>query len=137
GESEYRAVTLSVRKRFSDRYQLRAHYTWAEDRDTSSNERSAAAVTLLRPDDPRYDFGFSDRDVRNRLVVSGLAELPYDFTVGGVYEHRGGRPFNPVDRGADFAFCGFTSLGFNCPDIRPIGADGNVLARNSFRNGSF
>lgn len=137
GESEYRALTFSVKKRFSDRYQLQAHYTYAEDKDTSSNERSATSVTLLRPDDPRYDFGFSERDIRNRLVVSGLVELPWDFTLSGIYEYRGGRPFNPVDRSADFPNCGFTALGFDCPDIRPIGDDGNVLARNSFRNESF
>lgn len=137
GESEYRALTFSVKKRFSDRYQIQAHYTYAEDKDTSSNERSATSVTLLRPDDPRYDFGFSERDIRNRLVVSGLVELPWDFTLSGIYEYRGGTPFNPVDRGADFPNCGFTALGFDCPDIRPIGDDGNVLGRNSFRNESF
>lgn len=137
GESEYRALTLHVRKRFSGRYQLQAHYTFAEDKDTSSDERSVSRVTLLRPDDPRYDFGFADRDVQSRLVVSGLVELPWDFTVSGVYEYRSGTPFNPVDREADLVNCGHAALDFNCPDVRPIGPDGRVLGRNSFRNESF
>ena len=136
GESEYRALTFSVRKRFSDRYQLQAHYTYAEDKDTSSNERSATRVTLLREDDPRYDFGFSDQDIRNRLVISGLVELPWDLTVSGIYEYRGGRPFNPVDREVDGANCG-SWVGFDCPDIRPLDGGGQVLERNSFRNESF
>lgn len=136
GESEYTAVTFKVNRRFSGRYQLQAHYTWSEDKDTSSNERSATSVTLLRPDDPRYDFGLSERDIENRVVISGLVELPYGFTLSGIYEYRSGTPYNPVDRGADFPFCGFTALGFDCPDIRPV-VNGEVLERNSFRNDGY
>ena len=46
GESEYQAVTLKINKRFSGRTSFQAHYTWAEDMDTDSNERSATDVTV-------------------------------------------------------------------------------------------
>ncbi len=136
GESEYTALTLKVNRRFSDRYQFQAHYTWSEDKDFSSNERSATSVTLLRPDDPSFDLGLSERDIEHRVVASGLVELPYGFTLSGIFEYRDGRPYNPVDRGADFPFCGGFALGFDCPDIRPV-VDGKVLERNSFRNDSY
>ncbi len=63
-------------------------------------------------------------------------KLPYDFKLSGIVELRSGRPFNPTDADADFVNCGFTSLGFNCPDARPIDASGNVIERNSGRSES-
>jgi outer membrane receptor protein involved in Fe transport len=37
GESEYKAATLKINRRYSGRYTLQAHYTWAEDKDDDSN----------------------------------------------------------------------------------------------------
>ncbi len=135
GESEYTAVTLKVEKRWNGRYQLRAHYTWSQDKDTDSNERSATSVTVSSPNDPRYDWGLAERDVENRLLLSGMVELVWGIQLSGIAEYRDGRPFDPTDSSFDFAACGFTSLGFNCPNARPV-VDGQVLARNSFRDES-
>ena len=146
GESEYTALTLKVRKRFSGRTMFQAHYTWSEDMDTDSNERSATGVTLsnylpsadgttISSTNPRYDFGLSNRNVEHRFLVSGLVELPYDFRISGIVELRSGRPFNPTDADADFVNCGFFGLGFNCPDARPV-ANGSVVERNSGTNES-
>ncbi len=141
GESEYKALTLKVERRFRDRYQFRAHYTYSEDRDTDSNERSATGVTVsIAGNDralwnPGYDWGLSERDVKNRLLVSGLVELPWGFRVSGIAEYRSGRPWDPSDAGADFAACGFGALGFNCTIPRPV-VNGVVLERNSGRNES-
>ena len=142
GESEYQAITFKVNRRFTGRYQMQAHFTLADDKDTDSNERSATGQTIsfAGPDrsawNTRYDFGPSSKDVENRLVVSGIVLLPGDFKISGILESRSGRPYNPTDSGFDFFACGFTSLGFNCPDARPVDSSGNVLQRNSFRNGS-
>ncbi len=135
GESEYTAVTLKAEKRWNGKYQIRAHYTWSQDKDTDSNERSATTVTVSDPSNPRYDWGLAERDVENRVVISGMVKLPWEIQLSGIFEYRDGRPYDPTDAGFDFAACGFTSLGFNCPNARPV-VDGNVLARNSFRNES-
>lgn len=146
GESEYTAVTFKVNKRFSGRTQFQAHYTWSEDKDTDSNERSATGVTVssaipsadgttLASADPRYDWGLSERDVENRLVVTGIVELPWGFKISGIAEFRDGRPFNLTDADADFVNCGFFSLGFNCPDARPV-VNGKVVERNTGGNDS-
>ncbi len=135
GESEYQALTFKVHRRFSGRYQFQAHYTWSQDEDTDSNERTATDVTVSVPNDPNYDWGLSDRDVKNRLVVSGLVELPLGFRVSGIAEYRSGRPYNPTDSGFDFAACAGFALGFNCPDARPV-VNGEVVARNAYRNES-
>ncbi len=135
GESEYTALTLKVNKRFNGRYQFQAHYTWSEDKDTDSNERSATSVTVSNPNDIRYDWGLSSRDVENRLVLSGLVVLPGDVRVSGIIEYRDGTPYSLVDGANDFSYCGGSRLGFNCPDTRPV-VNGQVVARNSARNES-
>ncbi len=142
GRSEYEAVTLKINKRFNGRYQMQAHYTWSEDKDNDSNERSATSQSLSTGGadrslwNPDYDWGLAERDVKNRLVVSGFVVLPADFKISGIVEYRSGLPWNPTDADADFVNCGFTRLGFNCIDARPVDASGNVLARNSFRSES-
>lgn len=136
GKSKYQAATLKLNKRFSGKYQLNAHYTWSEDRDTDSNERSATSVTSSFPNNPQYDWGFAERDVEHRYLVSGLVILPWEIKLSGIYEYRSGRRFDPTDASFDFVACGFTSLGFNCPNARPVDANGNVLERNAFQNES-
>ena len=143
GESEYTAVTLKTGKRFNGKYQIQAHYTWSEDLDTDSNERSATGQTVSIGGadrslwNPKYDWGPSVRDVPSRLVISGLVMLPWEVKLSGIAEYRSGRPFNPTDSGFDFRACGFTALGFNCVDARPVDSNGNVYGRNAFRNESF
>lgn len=142
GESEYQAITFKVNRRFTGKYQMQAHYTLADDKDTDSNERSATSSTASFGGadrslwNPRYDWGHSEKDIENRLVISGVYLLPWDFKISGIVEHGSGVPYNPTDRGVDFVYCGFTSLGFDCVDARPVDANGNVLQRNSFRNES-
>jgi outer membrane receptor protein involved in Fe transport len=142
GESEYTAVTLKVGKRFNGRYQMQAHYTWSEDMDSDSNERSATGVTASINGtnrglwDPRYDWGLSDKDVENRLIVSGFVVLPLDFKLSGIFENRTGRPWNLTDSGVDFAYCGFGRLGFDCPPDKVVLADGSLSGRNTERSES-
>jgi outer membrane receptor protein involved in Fe transport len=133
GESEYTAVTLSVRRRYTGRYQLQAHYTWSEDKDTDSNERSATSVTVSDMTNARYDWGFAERDITDRFLISGLVDLGWGFRLSGLAEYRSGRPWDPTDADADFVNCGFASLGFNCTNTRPV-VNGKIVERNSGRN---
>ena len=135
GESEYTALTLRANKRFNGKFQVNAHYTWSEDRDTDSNERSATDHTVSNPFDIGYDWGLSERDVENRVVISGFVILPWEIKLGGIVEYRSGRPYTGHDAANDFAYCGFSALGFNCPDTRAV-VNGQVVERNSFRNES-
>lgn len=133
GESEYQAVTLKVNRRFTGRYQMGAHYTWGKDRDTDSNERSATGVTISDTGNLDYDWGLSDRDVKHRLVVTGMIQLPADFQISGIVNYQSGTPYTLVDSGVDFPYCG--SVGFNCPDYRAV-MNGVVVGRNTERNES-
>jgi outer membrane receptor protein involved in Fe transport len=135
GESEYIAVTLKANKRWNGKYQVQAHYTWSDDKDTDSNERSATGVSVSVPTDVRYDWGTSDRNVEHRFVLSGVATLPWELKLSGIVELRSGRPFSAVDGGSDFAYCGFGRLGFNCVEPRAI-VNGERLGRNTFEEDS-
>ncbi len=133
GDSEYQAVTLKVNKRFTGRYQFNAHYTWGKDRDTDSNERSATGVTISDTGNLDYDWGYSNRDVKHRLVVTGMIQLPADFQISGILNYQSGTPYTLVDSGVDFAYC--SSVGWNCPDYRAV-MNGVVVGRNTGRNES-
>ncbi len=131
GSSEYQAVTLKAARRYTGRYQMQAHYTWSEDRDDDSNERSATSVTITDPTDLRYDWGPSDRDVEHRVVVSGLADLPFGFRVSGGAEYRSGTPWTVVDP----AFNYHNYPGANGPAARGV-IGGQLQGRNAERNES-
>lgn len=133
GESEYQAVTLKVNRRFTGRYQFGAHYTWGKDRDTDSNERSATGVTISDTGNLDYDWGLADRDIKHRLVVTGMIQLPADFQISGILNYQSGYPYTLVDSGFDRVACGFPI--FNCPDPYAI-MNGVRVARNSERNES-
>ena len=133
GESEYQAVTLKVNRRFTGRYQMGAHYTWGKDRDTDSNERSATGVTISDTGNLDYDWGLSDRDVKHRLVVTGMIQLPADFQISGIVNYQSGTPYTLVDSGFDRVACGFPI--FNCPDPYAI-MNGVLVGRNTERNES-
>lgn len=133
GESEYQAVTLKANKRFTGRYQFGAHYTWGKDRDTDSNERSATGVTISDTGNLDYDWGLSDRDIKHRLVVTGMIQLPADFQISGILNYQSGTPYTLVDNGVDFAYC--FPVGWNCPDYRAI-MNGVAVGRNTERNES-
>jgi len=134
GDSEFTALTLKMARRYRGRYQLQAHYTYSEDKSTDDNERSATSVSVSDPTNIRYDWGLSDRDVTDRLVVSGLVDLPYKFRLSGSFEYRSGTPYTLVDNGALFPYCGFGALDFNCNDVRALDSSGGAVARNTARN---
>ncbi len=68
---------LTVDKRFSHGFNLRGAYTLAKTIDTQSGFRYNSSLDT-NPFDPRFDRGLANFDVRHRLVISGLWEIPWD-----------------------------------------------------------
>jgi len=132
GNSEYTAATFKITRRFVGRYSLQAHYTWSEDKDDDSNERNATDITVSNQDDPGYDFGLSDRDVTNRLVVIGTADLPLGFRVSGTGRIQSGKPYTAIDPDIFMPNCPTV----NCPAPRAV-INGRLVDRNTFRNDSW
>jgi TonB dependent receptor len=108
GNSNYNAMTLEAKRRFSNNFQFLASYTWSHSIDDSSDLQ-----TLLKPQDNRnFAAERSDSlfDQRHRFVFSGVATSPdswrnsesgvrrffSNFTIAPILEISSGRPFNII-----------------------------------------
>lgn len=107
GNSNYNALNLELKRRFSNNFQFMASYTWSHSIDDSSDLQ-----TLLKPQDNRnfaLERADSLFDQRQRFVFSGVWSAPgawrssngarrffSDFTVAPILEISSGRPFNII-----------------------------------------
>jgi hypothetical protein len=113
GETWYRGLTVSLNKRFRQKSQLMASYTYSKAEDNSTDFQSAFIVQdngrgrnpsdptgLPTGFDPMTEKGPATHDQRHRFVLSGLYQLPWDMQVSAIVTAASGRPFNPL-AGAD------------------------------------
>src|SRR6185295_15776867 len=113
GESWYRALTVSLSKRFSQRSQVLVSYTLSKAEDTSTDFQGASVVQDQgRGRNPADPFGLplgfdalaekgpATHDQRHRFVLSGVARLPLDFQLSTIVTAASGRPYTPL-AGAD------------------------------------
>ncbi len=83
GSSDYHGVTVGIDGRnFLTRGLLvNARYTWATAKDNLSSTLSEGSnnfnLGFLDPFNPALDRGYADFDMRHRLVVSGVWDIPY------------------------------------------------------------
>jgi len=110
GQSWYRGLTVSLRKRFASRYGFLASYTWSKAEDLMADfafQQPQDGGDGRNPDDPNglpLDFdpmlerGPSLQDQRHRVAFSGSYTLPRDFTVSTIVIVGSGRPFNILAR---------------------------------------
>ena len=95
GRSRYDAFTVAFKKRYSNKYQLNAHYTLAK----SQAWFGATADFGLQPQnlfvkfDP-INFGPTNEDERHRFVISGIFDLPWDFQIAPIYQLASARPYS-------------------------------------------
>ncbi|MBA3767414.1 MAG: hypothetical protein H0W99_10570, partial [Acidobacteria bacterium] len=106
GNSNYNALNLELKRRFSNNFQFLASYTWSHSIDDSSDLQ-----TLLKPQDNRNfraERADSLFDQRHRFVFSAVLTSPIswrnaesfgrrflsDFTIAPIVELSSGRPFN-------------------------------------------
>jgi hypothetical protein len=130
GRARYKAVTVSLKKGFSDRGQFLTHYTWSRDEANATTERDIGfGFAPSDPFDLEADFGINERDITHRFVFSGTAELGWGFTVSGIGVLRSGRAmpaFAFDDVNGDFWF-----------SDRPVDEDGNIVPRFPARQPNF
>lgn len=78
-KSLYRGVTLGVRKRFSQRLQMEANYTYSKDLDDDSSERDPFTFRYANLFNLAAEYSNSDRDERHKFNLFTYAELPWGF----------------------------------------------------------
>jgi hypothetical protein len=85
--SDYDGLTVEFNKRYSDNWQARLAYTYGKATDTKSD---ATAVVPNSGDDAKFasdptnfqvDNAPADNDVRHRIVLSAVWNLPYGYGV--------------------------------------------------------
>jgi hypothetical protein len=123
GRSEYDALQLTLRKRFSRGHQFDFNYTFARAKDHGSEvERGGTygnfgsggySGFLVNSWDPDLNYSYADFDVRHQINVNGLYELPFgegrkfgggagpvlnaiigDWSLAGIFRWTSGFPFN-------------------------------------------
>ena len=106
GESQYRGLTLGLRKRFTKGYQFEVNYVLSKDEDNDSNERDPFTDRSFNLFDLDLDWGPSDRDIRHKFNAFGYFEVPGGFQLNARVQARGAQPItanprslNGVDRG--------------------------------------
>lgn len=95
-KSLYRGLTIGMRKRFSQRFQLEWNYVLSEDLDNDSNERDPFTDRRLDPRNPARDYSFSDRDERHKFNLFGYVELPGGFNFDGRLQAHTPQPITPA-----------------------------------------
>ncbi|MFY9557551.1 MAG: TonB-dependent receptor, partial [Blastocatellia bacterium] len=112
GNSNYNAVSLNVKRRFSHGFLFDASYTFSKTIDDSTNELFSSLVNPRRPEDffnISHDRGISVLDRPHRFVASWIWELPFyrgergllgqtlgNWQISGVYQTESGQPFSPL-----------------------------------------
>ena len=112
GESWYKGLLLSIRRRITRGLDCRVSYTFSKAEDNSSVflahvEDSGAGRNPVDPDglpigfDPNKEKGPAPNDRPQRLVVSGQYALPRSIQLSAILTAQSGAPFTPL-AGADF-----------------------------------
>ncbi|MBF8301606.1 MAG: enterobactin receptor protein, partial [Acidobacteria bacterium] len=98
GRSQYNGLTLGLRKRFADGFQLEANYVLSEDKDDDSNERDPFTDRSFNFFDLDRDYALSDRDIPHKFNLFGYYELPLSVSLNTRIQARGAQPMTPAPR---------------------------------------
>lgn len=126
--SRYHAAIFEFKKRFSDGWGAFGSYTYASDKDVDSQERSAAGSQPTDIYDLSKDWGYANRSIRHKIVISAFGDLPAGIKAAGVLQWRTGTPYT--------ALLGFDANDDNEFNDRPV-INGEIVERNSFRQPDF
>lgn len=103
-EAWYRAATVEMHKVALDQSKLSwdLSYTFANSYDQDTNTRSTSTTFLWDPKNPKLSEGYSDNDVRHRIVGDITYRLPWGIQISGIgYWHSG----VPYTQGISFSTC--------------------------------
>jgi hypothetical protein len=83
GYSEYKALTVRLDKRMSNRYQFGASYALSKLETTTADGLGLGGGTLVNRD-VQANFGTAPLDRRHRLTLNGIVELPLGFRLSTI-----------------------------------------------------
>jgi hypothetical protein len=100
-ESEYKGVTLLLRRRMHDDFQYYAAITWSRDEDSDSNERNFAGIQAEDVNNLDLNYGFSNRDQEWKGIANALWRTPlWGIELSGSLRYASGSPWT-IGAGSD------------------------------------
>ena len=127
GHSNYNSLVASVNKRFSNRFQMFANYTFSKNDSNGSSERDTDS--FFGPEDPinlKLDYGRSQLDLTHQFNSGIVTNLPWGFTWSNNFLYHSGLAY-PVYVTSDLNGDGISNQGVGSND-RPtiMGTNGKV-----------
>jgi hypothetical protein len=104
--SNYEALVAEFKHRMSHNVSFDANYTWSHALDYGENNTTGASATaLLDPNNITLDYGNSNQNVPNRLVIYAVADSPWrvhgplgyllnDFQLAPDFQAQSGLPYS-------------------------------------------
>lgn len=99
GKSEYKALFLTMDKRFSHGWSMYLSYTLSSAKGDTERTTTEMAPWTNDPDCWERAYGRMRNDARHKLTVSGSMELPLGFRASGIFFYRSAYPWNAVYAG--------------------------------------
>jgi hypothetical protein len=120
GRSRYDAFTVSFRKRYTNHYQLNAHYTLSKSQAWFglASDFGNQPQNVFDKWNP-INFGPTDADERHRFVISGIFDLPAGFQVAPIFQLASARPYSILPA------CGVCDINRDGVSVDRESSDGN------------
>ena len=95
--SLYRALVLSLNKKYSKGWQLQANWVISDDKSSDDNERDPFTIRYADYQDLASEYSLSDRHSRHRLNLFGLFDLPKQVQLTALVQYRSANPTTGTD----------------------------------------
>jgi hypothetical protein len=92
--TKYDALWVSVRQRFTKHGEFDAAYTLAKSFNYANDDQIPFEYSPIDPTDLQREYGPTPNDQRHRLVLSGVANLPYQFHLAPIWTIASGVPMD-------------------------------------------
>lgn len=94
GHSEYKALVFSLNGTLKGGHVVTASFTVADKQNVNDDFSPALVDYPSDPSNIEAEYGRSRADERYRVVVSGIARLPWALTLAPIFEYGSGQPWN-------------------------------------------
>ena len=89
GASSYNSLQAALQRRFTHGLAVDVNYTWAHGLDNVDDisdepDKTNGAALAVQDQYPRYDYGNSAQDIRNRIAANLVYQLPFGNKLTGV-----------------------------------------------------
>ncbi|HZE70198.1 MAG TPA: carboxypeptidase regulatory-like domain-containing protein [Pyrinomonadaceae bacterium] len=99
-KTKYDGLLVSLEKRFSNRYQLRASYTLSKSFNYANDDQIPFSEGPINPNNLQLEYGPTPNDQRHRFSFAGVVELPYNVNLSSIFTLASGVPMDILLPGA-------------------------------------